>query len=351
MEAMARLVWLLLLPATIYLGSMALHLKLLPFAGRGDSFHPKPFRCRLGLAPRRDPDTGAVLGPATPQADCIAAGCAACRGQFPLSLPAAISSLNARMLSANAGIKKQHTFSSGWAHWPFGSQPVFYWSSTKCYADHYCRIYMAANPLVWGVGLTGLAALLLLLLGRASLGRLCRAERLVSAATSAAPRARIVAPEARELQRAAIGVGGTVRRQLRHPLPKVPVRDAVDALHAAAHVVRHPADQVERGAAEEHAEEGGRPGPAIALRCRAATDRAGGGGADREVVLEAAAGGFGEDRLWDGLVADEADDHRAARRAPREGEKHPLRLVARRGHAPRRRRQRSERRALLPASL
>jgi hypothetical protein len=30
----------------------------------------------------------------------------------------------------------------------------------------------------------------------------------------------------------------------------------------------------------------------------AATDRAGGGGADREVVLEAAAGGFGEDRLW-----------------------------------------------------
>mmetsp|Transcript_36607 Transcript_36607/g.108811 ORF Transcript_36607/g.108811 Transcript_36607/m.108811 type:complete len:298 (+) Transcript_36607:31-924(+) len=164
MEAMARLVWLLLLPATIYLGSMALHLKLLPFAGRGDNFHPKP--CRLGLAPRRDPDTGAVLGPATPQADCIAAGCAACRGQFPLSLPAAISSLNARMLSANAGIKKQHTFSSGWAHWPFGSQPVFYWSSTKCYADHYCRIYMAANPVVWGVDLTGLAALLLLLLGR-----------------------------------------------------------------------------------------------------------------------------------------------------------------------------------------
>lgn len=107
-----------------------------------------------------------MLGPATPQADCIAAGCAACRGQFPLSLPAAISSLNARMLSANAGIKKQHTFSSGWAHWPFGSQPVFYWSSTKCYADHYCRIYMAANPIVWGVGLTGLAALLLLLLGR-----------------------------------------------------------------------------------------------------------------------------------------------------------------------------------------
>ncbi|EOD40728.1 hypothetical protein EMIHUDRAFT_454183 [Emiliania huxleyi CCMP1516] len=46
------------------------------------------------------------------------------------------------------------------------SQPVFYWSSTKCYADHYCRIYMAANPIVWGVGLTGLAALLLLLLGR-----------------------------------------------------------------------------------------------------------------------------------------------------------------------------------------
>lgn len=61
MEAMARLVWLLLLPATIYLGSMALHLKLLPFAGRGDNFHPKPFRCRLGLAPRRGPRAAVSL--------------------------------------------------------------------------------------------------------------------------------------------------------------------------------------------------------------------------------------------------------------------------------------------------
>ena len=43
--------------------------------------------------------------------------------------------------------------------------------------------------------------------------------------------------------------------------------------------------------------EGGKGVTSPSAGC-AATDRAGGGGADREVVLEAAAGGFGEDRLW-----------------------------------------------------
>ena len=31
------------------------------------------------------------------------------------------------MLSANAHIKTGHAFGSGWAGWPLGSTPVFYW--------------------------------------------------------------------------------------------------------------------------------------------------------------------------------------------------------------------------------
>ena len=39
----------------------------------------------------------------------------------------ATRALNAEMLSANAHIKTGHAFGSGWAGWPLGSTPVFYW--------------------------------------------------------------------------------------------------------------------------------------------------------------------------------------------------------------------------------
>jgi dolichyl-phosphate-mannose--protein O-mannosyl transferase len=59
------------------------------------------------------------------------------------------------MFTANANIKKSHAFGSGWRMWPLASKPVFYWTLNTPHFSRlrWCRIYMAANPLVWYVGL------------------------------------------------------------------------------------------------------------------------------------------------------------------------------------------------------
>ena len=158
-EFVARFVWLLLLPAAVYLTCMALHIKLLPYVGRGDNFHDRPFRCRLLLLPRAAAgaaaETQSLPALAVPPPGCIAVGCDACAEVTPLSLWQAIVALNKRMFMANANIKKSHAFGSGWKMWPLASKPVFYWTLNTPHFSRlrFCRIYMAANPLVWYVGL------------------------------------------------------------------------------------------------------------------------------------------------------------------------------------------------------
>jgi hypothetical protein len=153
----ARFVWLLLLPAAVYLTCMALHIKLLPYVGRGDNFHDRHFRCRLLLLPRAGAGTAAETPSllAVPPPGCVAVGCDACAEVTPLSLWQAIISLNKLMFTANANIKRSHAFGSGWRMWPLASKPVFYWTLNTPHFSRlrWCRIYMAANPLVWYVGL------------------------------------------------------------------------------------------------------------------------------------------------------------------------------------------------------
>ena len=88
-------------------------------------------------------------------------GCNKCAEQPELGMFAAIWRLNARMLSANAGIKKGHNFGSTFIHWPLNSQPVFYWY--KPYLLKWCKIYCAGNPFIWAVALLGSIILVLLL--------------------------------------------------------------------------------------------------------------------------------------------------------------------------------------------
>lgn len=57
---------------------------------------------------------------------CAVHGCDGCEGVEPIGLLGAIVALNARMLSANAGITRGHAFGSVWHDWPRNRRPVFY---------------------------------------------------------------------------------------------------------------------------------------------------------------------------------------------------------------------------------
>ena len=142
----SRLVWLLVLPASIYIACSVLHLRLLRFTGSGDAFHTPDFRCRLAL---EEASNGGAR-PTHPFPGCIAIGCDACAHVTPLSLPAAVVALNRRMLSANAGITRTHSFGSGWRMWPLNSKPVFYWQNGSVgRPGTSAKIFMGGNPFVW----------------------------------------------------------------------------------------------------------------------------------------------------------------------------------------------------------
>ena len=191
----ARFMWLLALPAAIYVMSFVAHVKLLPLTGAGDKFHGASFRCRLAFPPRRAEGLRARLdgmaasrgwaaaaagtralasggvplpsveGAAEAYHGCTLRGCDGCEGVEPLGLFGAIIALNRRMLSANAGIQRGHAFGSGWLLWPLNSRPVFYWKLDL--ANHmWCRIYMAGNPIAWRLCLVGMCLLALMQLGR-----------------------------------------------------------------------------------------------------------------------------------------------------------------------------------------
>ena len=127
-ELVARFVFLLLLPLSIYILSFVIHFHMLPHYGPGAPFHEMAFNCRFS------PPAGLQLDQQKGVADrlhadarCKWSGCPACEAVRPLGMWSAIVSLNRRMLSANAGVTRKHAFGSGWLDWPFNMQPVFYW--------------------------------------------------------------------------------------------------------------------------------------------------------------------------------------------------------------------------------
>lgn len=196
LETVARLLWLLVLPAIVYLLCFVIHLRYLPFTGAGDRFHDVNFRCRLRFPPTiRHVDQPIAMAadslprsPPLPESlhGCQVHGCDGCEGVETYGMLAAIVALNSAMLSFNAGIKKGHAFGSGWLHWPLNSKPVLYWKSEDAVGavpGQQARIYMAGNPIVWALALAGgvlMAALLLFVLlcgGRAAWFTLCCGHR------------------------------------------------------------------------------------------------------------------------------------------------------------------------------
>merc|ERR1740124_813956 len=147
-----RLVALLLVPALFYYASFVLHFHFLPHSGPGDKFHTADFRCMLDGPPVASP---------WELKHCSYKGCAPCASLTAPTTWGAVRALNAEMLSANAHIKTGHAFGSGWAGWPLGSTPVFYWQ--EAHQGMWCKIYMAANPVIWRAALA-LCALLVLML-------------------------------------------------------------------------------------------------------------------------------------------------------------------------------------------
>ena len=151
-EFWLRLAALLLVPALFYYATFVLHFYFLPHSGPGDKFHTADFRCMLD---------GPPVASQWELKHCSYKGCTPCASLTAPTTWGAIRALNAEMLSANAHIKTGHAFGSGWAGWPLGSTPVFYWQ--EAHQGMWCKIYMAANPVIWRAALA-LCALLVLML-------------------------------------------------------------------------------------------------------------------------------------------------------------------------------------------
>ncbi|KAL1507266.1 hypothetical protein AB1Y20_008115 [Prymnesium parvum] len=133
-EAAARLGLLVALPLAAYVGSFALHFRLLPRTGDGARFMTPAFRASLG---------GDVVGAALLELPGFSAP----------SFWAKLRELNGEMLRANRDLSKGHDFSSRWWEWPLMIRTVLYWNGKRPpYIDatrQFARIYCIGSPLVW----------------------------------------------------------------------------------------------------------------------------------------------------------------------------------------------------------
>ena len=137
-EAVVRVGLLLLLPLLVYVCCFALHFWLLPKTGRGVSFMTREFRATL--------EGDEALDPTSPLAADLAA------------LPdfwGKFYELNARMLSANAKLKREHSWGSRWYEWPLMMRSVLFWvGKAEPYklpatGQTFARIYCIGSPAVW----------------------------------------------------------------------------------------------------------------------------------------------------------------------------------------------------------
>ncbi len=108
------------LPA--YAAPFALHFKLLPKSGPGNSFMTPEFNVSL-LKSNIPPETR------------------------ELSFTEKFIELNRTMYGANAGLKADHFNGSKWREWPVMRRPVWYWSKENL--GKFANIYLLGNPAVW----------------------------------------------------------------------------------------------------------------------------------------------------------------------------------------------------------
>lgn len=114
-----RALFVVVIPAIVYVGLFAIHFALLPNPGSGDPFMTQDFRNKSFI------------------------------GKF--------TELNHEMLAANQRLTEEHSYGSEWYTWPIMSRPIYYWY--KDLQTKESRIYLLGNPLVYWLGSLGVVML------------------------------------------------------------------------------------------------------------------------------------------------------------------------------------------------
>lgn len=124
-KALRGFLFLILIPAAVYLSVFALHFYLLPKSGPGDSFMTSSFQ--KTLAGNRHQGGEAAR---------------------PIGFFSKFVELNAQMYGSNKRITPHHPYGSKWYTWPFMVKSVYFWNdkSGNLIED---KIYLLGNPFIW----------------------------------------------------------------------------------------------------------------------------------------------------------------------------------------------------------
>ena len=153
LEALARLFFLIAIPALAYLLINVLHIVLLPNTGPGAKFHTRDFRRTLRgdeaavaaeVAGKAAAQAAAEMGIEVPRT---------AAHELP-SMWARIVEMNREMVKVNAAINKGHQWGSRWWEWPLMGRTILYWTGNeRPYISPpettRARIYALGNPAVW----------------------------------------------------------------------------------------------------------------------------------------------------------------------------------------------------------
>jgi dolichyl-phosphate-mannose-protein mannosyltransferase len=123
-RALPQAAILLVVPALVYVGAFAVHLRALPHSGPGDAFMSERFQSTLVGNPHYDPAA-------------------------QMSFTDKFIELNAALHNYNLSLDNStHPYSSTWITWPILQRPVYYWTGTTRTGGHE-YIYLQGNPVIW----------------------------------------------------------------------------------------------------------------------------------------------------------------------------------------------------------
>lgn len=115
---------LLVVPALVYVGTFAIHFRLLPRSGPGDAFMSERFQSTLVGNPHYSPAAH-------------------------MSFTDKFIELNEALRSYNLSLDNStHPYSSSWISWPVLQRPIYYWTGTTRTGAHE-YIYLQGNPIIW----------------------------------------------------------------------------------------------------------------------------------------------------------------------------------------------------------
>jgi dolichyl-phosphate-mannose-protein mannosyltransferase len=134
-----RVLVVLFIAASVYLGSFWLHFGLLTKSGPGDAFMPADFRQSLVGDPAFEP--GAHL-----------------------SFWKKFTELNKEMYDANATLKASAPYGSKWYSWPLETRPVYFWQGAAYANGAQGNIYLMSNPVTWWLSSLSVVAAIVILL-------------------------------------------------------------------------------------------------------------------------------------------------------------------------------------------